>query len=156
MIGRRTFYGCASLTSITIPTSVSNIEYEAFANCPALTRIVFLGNPPGYDTTSFLNSSPTVYYVAGTTGWEATFSSLTTMQLNQPSIQSFVLNANGNTHLTWTSMQGFVYEIQSTDGLDNPFVTRSTRTATNTLEMWNESDVSMPSKRFYRVSMRLP
>ena len=156
MIGRRTFSGCTSLTSITIPTSVSNIEYEAFANCPALARIVFLGNPPSYDATSFLNSSPTVYHVAGTTGWEATFATLTTTQLNQPSIQSFVLNANGNTQLTWTSMQGVFYEIQSTDSLDNPFVTRSTRTATNTLETWNEPDANMPSKRFYRVSMRLP
>ena len=156
MIGRRTFSGCTSLTSITIPTSVSNIEYEAFANCPALARIVFLGNPPSYDATSFLNSSSTVYHVAGTTGWEATFNGLTTVQLDQPSIQFVALNGSGKGELAWTTVQGFVYEIQSTDNLSVPFIYRASRTATSTGASWIDPENVLPSQRFYRVRMVLP
>ena len=32
-IGESTFYGCSSLTSVTIPNSVTSIGYRAFAPC---------------------------------------------------------------------------------------------------------------------------
>ena len=38
-IGDRTFYGCTSLTSITIPDSVTSIGYGAFRGCSGLTSI---------------------------------------------------------------------------------------------------------------------
>ena len=38
-IGERAFYNCVSLTSITIPDSVTYIEEEAFASCTSLTSI---------------------------------------------------------------------------------------------------------------------
>lgn len=72
------FYGCLSLSSITIPSSVTSVGVEAFANCTGLERIVFLGNAPSYGVTLFRNSSPTVYYVAGTTGWGAYYDGLNT------------------------------------------------------------------------------
>ena len=34
-----TFYGCSSLTSITIPNSVTSIEYMSFQDCSSLTSI---------------------------------------------------------------------------------------------------------------------
>ena len=155
-IGNSAFAGCKSLRGITIPNSVTSIEYEAFANCPALARIVFLGNPPSYDATSFLNSSSTVYHVAGTTGWEATFNGLTTVQLDQPSIQFVALNGSGKGELAWTTVQGFVYEIQSTDNLSVPFIYRASRTATSTGASWIDPENVLPSQRFYRVRMVLP
>ena len=38
-IGERAFYYCSSLTSITIPNSVTSIEDEAFYNCSSLTSV---------------------------------------------------------------------------------------------------------------------
>jgi len=35
----QTFYGCANLTRITIPESVTLIDYSAFANCAELTDV---------------------------------------------------------------------------------------------------------------------
>jgi len=72
------FSGCLSISSVTIPSAVTSIGPEAFTNCTGLERIVFLGNAPSYDVTSFRNSSPTVYYVAGTTGWGTYYAGLNT------------------------------------------------------------------------------
>ena len=38
-IGGYTFYGCSSLTSITIPEGVTSIGYSAFSGCSSLTSI---------------------------------------------------------------------------------------------------------------------
>lgn len=42
-IGNYAFYGCTTLTSINIPDGVTSISYSAFSNCTALTSVT-LGN----------------------------------------------------------------------------------------------------------------
>jgi hypothetical protein len=96
-IGTDAFYGCASLTSITIPNSVTNIADSAFENCGLtnvtipdsvtsignfvfnrcsyLSGIYFQGSAPSLIWWGTLSAytDATVYYLAGTSGWGATF-----------------------------------------------------------------------------------
>jgi hypothetical protein len=51
-IGDSAFRGCDSLTSITIPDSVTSIGSAAFYNCWGLTSIVFEDTSVWYRTTS--------------------------------------------------------------------------------------------------------
>ncbi len=44
-IQRHSFYGCASLSNLTIPSSVKVIGYNPFANCPSLS---LTNNNPGF------------------------------------------------------------------------------------------------------------
>ena len=41
--------GCTSLTSVTIPNSVTSIGYHAFYSCTSLTGVYFKGNAPSLD-----------------------------------------------------------------------------------------------------------
>ena len=52
-IGRRTFFGCASLTSITIPSSVKTIGNEAFIGCTSLKSVTIPSSVMGIGNSTF-------------------------------------------------------------------------------------------------------
>ncbi len=62
-IGKCAFRYCTSLTSITIPSSVTSIGFDAFYNCTNLTSITFEDTSTWYTTQSSLNWS---YQINGT------------------------------------------------------------------------------------------
>lgn len=88
-IGGGAFSSCPSLVSVIISGSVTNVGSDAFENCPSLTGVYFEGNAPSptNDTTVFQNSTPTVYYFNGATGWGPTFNGRPTMALTPGSLQ---------------------------------------------------------------------
>ena len=106
------FNGCSSLSSVTIPSAVTSVGVEAFANCTGLERIVFLGNAPTYSETSFRNSSPTVYYVAGTTGWGVYYAGL-----NTAVIGSYLLTTVCNIAEGTSSINPIMQAYQSGDSV---------------------------------------
>ena len=66
------FEGCSNLTSVTIVGTVTNIQEEAIESCPSMTSVFFTGNAPGAGSTVFTSDmNVTVYYLPGTTGWNA-------------------------------------------------------------------------------------
>lgn len=95
-IGRASFYDLTSLTNVTIPDSVANIEayafgycYKltgailgksltnlgdyAFSDCWRLTNVCFQGNAPKCGASVFFDDPTTVCYLPEATGWGAKF-----------------------------------------------------------------------------------
>jgi hypothetical protein len=71
-IGAEAFYVCPYLTSVTIPAGVTNIGETDFYNCTSLTGFYFMGNAPAANLFSFIGDpKATVFYLPGTTGWQA-------------------------------------------------------------------------------------
>lgn len=78
-----TFGGCESLVRVVIPGCVTNVGLQAFDSCTNLERVFFAGDAPGYEEDIFSSAdNVTVYYLPGTTGWEATFADRTTALWN--------------------------------------------------------------------------
>jgi hypothetical protein len=74
-----------SLTSITIPATITSLGSLAFSDCTNLTEIYFLGNAPGANLTVFAGDYyAIVYYPPGTTGWSSPFDGLLAGQQNPP------------------------------------------------------------------------
>ena len=73
------FADCTSLATVTIPGSVTSIGVAAFADCTNLAGVFFKGNAPSLDSYPFMPSlfqgdtHVTVFYLPGTTGWGTTF-----------------------------------------------------------------------------------
>lgn len=56
-----TFYGCSSLTSITIPNGVTNIGKDAFSYCRGLTSINIPDSVTSIGKNAFYNCSGLIY-----------------------------------------------------------------------------------------------
>ena len=54
-IGQSAFYGCSSLTDITIPEGVTSIEYRAFYDCSSLTDITIPKSVTSIEERAFVN-----------------------------------------------------------------------------------------------------
>ena len=64
------FYYCPKLSSVTIPSSVTNIFDFAFADCNNLSNVYFIGNAPQIDPSAFYGSPVTIYRLPHTSGWD--------------------------------------------------------------------------------------
>jgi len=72
-IADEAFAGCG-LTTVVLDASLAALGDAAFADCPRLTTVYFLGNAPTIDFgTAFDddNNSVSVYYLPGTAGWSS-------------------------------------------------------------------------------------
>ena len=71
-IGSSAFYNCDSLASVTIPDSVTSIGGYAFYFCSRLTSIIFRGNKPNFSGSQWfdcVNSECTAFVRRRSTGW---------------------------------------------------------------------------------------
>lgn len=72
-IGDRAFFGAAGLKSVKVPASVTSVGEWAFRGCSRLLAVDFEGAPPTVGSEIFRESAPTVYRLADSQGWSATF-----------------------------------------------------------------------------------
>jgi hypothetical protein len=116
-IGTNAFENEYSLTSVTIPNSVTSIGQYAFASCISLTGIYFQGNSPTptNDLSVFYSDSAIVYYLPGTTGWGAMFDGLPTAPWFRPNLQ--ILN-NGDILIQFSGgVPGDLYDVEESSNL---------------------------------------
>jgi hypothetical protein len=80
-IGQNAFAHLGGLTTVIIPDSVTTIKDFAIIDSSGLKGIYFKGNAPSAGTGSLGGSTrATVYYLPGTTGWNATYAFLPTAE----------------------------------------------------------------------------
>jgi hypothetical protein len=158
-IGDYAFCYCRSLTNLTIGSSVADIGYEAFNYCSRLTVLFGMGSAPSVSSMAFAESYPTIYYLPGTTGWDA-FAQITGLSAVRwnPQVQTGNTNFGVQTsefgfNVNWAS--GLTVVIEASTGLVNP---TWSPVATNTLDTNGTSYFSDPqwtnyTTRFYRVHL---
>src|SRR3989442_1584224 len=81
-VGNNAFSFQSILTSVTIPSSVTDIGSQAFRSCRNVYGFYFLGSAPNLGSFVFQGDLATVYYVSGTTNWGPTFGGLPTALWN--------------------------------------------------------------------------
>ncbi len=157
-----------SLTTVTIPSSVTMVERYAFAGCLSLTSVYFQGNAPSVGWIEVFNwlvgytngvadwetDPATVYYLPGTTGWGTEFSVLhTALWLPQvlTSDASFGVQANqfGFT-INWSS--GMTVAVDACTDLSNPtWIPLATNTLASGSLYFSDPQWTNYSARFYRL-----
>jgi hypothetical protein len=152
------FYGCTSLTSVTIPGSVTNIGANAFYDCTGLKWVYFQGNAPAADATVFSgDSTATVYYLPGTTGWGLTLGGRPTAfwLLPNPLIlnngPSFGVQTNGfGFIISWATNLSVV--VEACTNLASPvWIPLQTNTLTNGSFYFSDPQWTNYPARFYRL-----
>ena len=144
-----------------LPDSVTSIGAAAFGDCTSLTGVFFRGNAPSSPGSVFDGSeNATVYYLAGTTGWGATFGGRPTAPwyLPNPVILALPPDFGVQTNrfgfrVSWATNASVVV-----DACTNLTLPTWSSVATNTLtDGWScftDPDWNNYPARFYRI--RLP
>jgi BspA type Leucine rich repeat region (6 copies) len=149
-----------SLTSVTIPDSVTNIGDEAFVNCAELTSVYFGGNAPVAHSSAFViygypyYDPATVYYLQGTLGWSNTFAGRpTALWLPQAETDdgSFGVRTNQfGFNINWASGQTVV--VEACTNLQNPgWLPVSTNTLTGGVSYFSDPQSPNLPGRYYRL-----
>jgi hypothetical protein len=155
-IGDFAFGYCTGLTNVTVGTGVRSIAELAFFGCTAaLKSVYFQGNAPSVGSGAFdADSSTTVYYLPGTTGWGATFAGLPTALWN-PQIETndpnFGVRLNGfGFSVAGTGNIPLVIET-STNMASGSWVALQSCTLTNGSIYFTDPQWTNYADRFYRV-----
>lgn len=156
------FYSCDSLKSITIPAAVTNLGDSAFFSCGNLTSVYFLGNAPSLELSMLLgpasqfwdDTNATVYFLPGTSGWDAVYCLLPTVQwLPQLlSDNSNIADSRTNTfgfNINWASGKTVVVEACTNIG-DTWFPLQSVNLTNGSFYFSDPQWTNSPS-RFYRI-----
>ena len=147
------FEGCANLMQIVIPANVATLDGYVFEGCSALAAVYFRGGPPAAEETDvFSDSTPTVYYLPGTPGWEDTFGDRPTAPW-RPEFRSENLGAHADHFgftLAWAA--GKTVVVEACANPENPvWMPVATNTLTAGTEYFMDSGWTNRSACIYRL-----
>ena len=157
VLGSKAFNN-TTVTSVTIPDSVTNIGSSAFQDYSSLTGIYFKGNASSADSTVFYgDSNATVYYLPGTTGWYTPFGGVPAVPWFLPN--PLILN-NGTGLGVQTNGFGFTISwatnipvvVEACTELANPIWSPvGTNTLTNGSSYFSDPEWTNYPARLYRL-----
>jgi hypothetical protein len=157
-IGDSAFADSQALTSIIIPSSITNIEYDAFDTCINLTGVFCRGNAPSVGQFVFEGSAvQAVYYLPGTTGWGTTLGGRPTAPWYLPSPvilnfgPSFGVQTNGfGFIISWATNIPVV--VEACTNLVNPtWSPLGTNSLTGGWSYFSDPQWAKYADRFYRL-----
>lgn len=155
------FGGCPKLRHIIIPASVRTLGLGVFENYyepGGLESIYFEGNRPTATEQSLVYNAfergPTVYYGAGTTGWEETFAGRPSVALDPqfPVIVPSFGVRDGKFGLTIAGAAGLVVVVETCADFANPVWTVvGTYPLADGASSYIDPETGTRSARFYRL-----
>jgi hypothetical protein len=162
-LGDFAFGWCSALTNAVIGVGVTNVGSWAFEGA-GLTNVYFRGNAPLIDGAMgnagnvVFSGSGVVYYVPGTTGWQASFGGWPTAAWYLPQPQ--ILGAGAGLTADRSAYQfgiasgtGSQVIIEASTNLVN-WTSLTTNTLVNGTNLFDDGNWAAYPQRFYRV--RLP
>ncbi len=155
------FFECEYLTNVVVAAGVSNLSYGLFGSCDSLRSVLFLGDAPGVVGTYPSDGSPfdgdtnvTVYYMAGTTGWGASYQGASAVMWN-PIIEVGDGNfgvVNGQFGFDIKGTPGIPIAVEACTNLANPVWTPvQTMTVTDGLVYFTDPNWSNYPTRYYGI-----
>ena len=120
-IGIYTFFYCTSLSSITIPDSVNSIGDRAFSFCISLSRVTFEGNAPTMGSDVFLNVHPSIYYYSDATGFTSpTWQGIQTEAISRPiPLIANIKKSENGVKFWFNASSGQSYRIKTSTDLES-------------------------------------
>jgi hypothetical protein len=154
-IGKTAFETCVNLASVTIPNSVTSIGSQAFGDCYSLTSAYFEGNAPATDLSMFSGDTYlTFYYLPGTSGWGPLFDNRPAMLWDaqvQTSDASFGVRTN-QFGFTISGTSGLVVVVQASANLARPlWFPLQTNTLSGSSFYFSNPQWTNYRARFYRL-----
>jgi len=150
------FSDCTNLTNITIPSKVNGIGDQAFYDCTSLIGAWFQGNSPalGGPSVFYGDNNATVYYLSGTTGWQAAFGGRPTALWN-PLIQVNSPGLGVHTNQFWFNITGptnLLIVVEACTNIANPiWISLQTNTLTGGSFYFSDPGWTNYPARFYRT-----
>jgi hypothetical protein len=146
-----------NLTSVIIPSSVTNIGFYGFSGAE-LTAIYFMGTAPSIENNTFSFADiGTVYYLPTAMGWPTTFGGAPTAfwePLIQASGASFGVQTNGfGFNISWATNLTVVVEA-CTNLVNAAWTPVANVPLTNGIFYFVDPQWTNYSARFYRLSSR--
>lgn len=155
-IGYRAFQSCTSLTSVTIPNSVTSIgSYAFYFDCSALASVLFTGGVPSIASYAFNTSPATLYYLpAFASTWPSTVAGRPAVCWNPAfSPASPPRFTSGTFGFTLAGNPNLPVKVEAATNLSSGVwapITNATLNSSGSLSVTDPASSSLPV-RFYRI-----